>query len=126
LQSESGTIRVVDPWLARLRHDLLKPVLWRARDLDASGQRPGHDDLAAFRRALLEVADENGKPTTACSWWRERRRQAPATLPGSALDAFEMALAAAEDAMSEQDAPAALAAIRRLEAAFASLVEPTR
>ena len=55
------------PWLARLRHDLLKHALWCARDLgecaDAGGPlKPA--DLQAPRRSLLALPRGERRPVT--------------------------------------------------------------
>lgn len=117
------------PWLARLRHDLLKHALWCARDLrdcaGASGSlKPA--DLQALRRSLLELPDSEGRPTTAAQLWRELRADSDAR--PAALDAFEAAVLRAEaaaraSATDGSGGRAALAAVLDLESAFLLLAQ---
>lgn len=122
------------PWLARLRHDLLKPVLWCVRDLRELGRLGGPlapADLHALRRSLLELRDSEGQRITALSLWRELRPGCPA--PPAAQSAFEAALAAAEAAVRATAVPGAgpgagdpagvLAAVLHLESAFLLLAQ---
>jgi hypothetical protein len=80
-------------WLARLRHDLVKRLLWPARDRRDLGGAPAPGELVP---ALI---DAEGAPITAAALWRASRAEAPAGLDPAALDAFgaavERALAAA-------------------------------
>jgi hypothetical protein len=101
------------PWLATLRHDLLKRAVWPARDLQALGQR----DLAALQDGLLRVLDEEGNEVTALELFARLRKTAP---PGAALEGFEQALREAVAAL-EQPWPAPLHAILALEPAFEAL-----
>lgn len=126
----------MNPWLARLRHDLLKPALWCVRDLRDSGRL---DDAApldaadrrALRRSLLELYDGEGRRVTATVLWRELRADSDAA--AAALDAFETAVATAEAAAvadlaaGDRDAGSRpsllLAAVLRLESAFLLLAQ---
>jgi len=114
-------------WLRRLRHDLLKPALWVARDLREVGRAPTPADREALRQSLLDLRDERGAPVTAPVLWAALRASAPADLPPAALDRFERVLLAAVTAVEGPAAPAALTAVLRLEPAFdelAQLLEP--
>jgi hypothetical protein len=115
-------------WLARVRHDLIKHAVWRARDLRDLGAAPGPADLLALRRGLLELVDDEGTPRGAAALWRLLRAEAAETgsPPAAPLDDFEQAVLAAEAAVRELPAhPAswrqALAAVLDLEEAFAAL-----
>ena len=102
------------PWLAALRHDLVKRAGWPARDLRDTGGR----DVAALRRGLLELVDAEGAPTTADALFARMRADSPC--PAAACDAFAAALAAAVSALSEPW-PRPLQAVLALEDAFAAL-----
>jgi len=120
------------PWLARLRHDLLKHALWCARDLgecaDAGGPlKPA--DLQALRRSLLALPDGEGRPVTAAQLWRELRAESCAD--PAALDAFEAAVLRAEAAVRASGTEGgdgtggrtALSAVLALESAFFLLAQ---
>ena len=120
------------PWLARLRHDLLKHALWCARDLRDCGRAAGplhRADLQALRRSLLELVDSEGRPLTAMQLWRELRAESVAR--PAALDAFEAAVGRAEAAVrastdaasDETGGQAALTAVLALESAFLLLAQ---
>lgn len=114
----------MDRWLARVRHDLLKPAVWRARDLRELGTTPGDDDRAALRRGLLELRDDEGRPVTASELWRLLRREVERDLAerrGGALADFGRAVDEAEAAVQNLPVAKALAAVLRLEPAFAAL-----
>lgn len=102
------------PWLRELHHDLVKRVLWPARDQRDLGGR----DVQALRRGLTELADAEGAPATAEELWRSLRAQAPA--PAGALDAFEGALKRAVASLNKPW-PAPLDAVLALEPAFDAL-----
>jgi hypothetical protein len=115
----------MDRWLARLRHDLVKQALWRARDLRDLDGEPGDADLAALRRGLLDLRDLDGKPASALEVWRAFRAEVEAPERRAPLDAFERAVAEAEHAVRALDGPhalpAALAKVLHLEGALATL-----
>ena len=77
------------PWLARLRHDLVKRVLWPARDRRDLGGTP------APRELVPSLIDGEGRPIAATALWSALRAEAPRALAldVAALDAFEAALA---------------------------------
>ncbi len=101
-------------WLRRVRHDLVKRLVWPARDrLDdpVGGQAQAGELLAA-------LIDEEGNPASAEAVWAGLREDAPA--PGHpALAAFAIALGRAVAAAEQDDAAGVLA----LESAFDRLVE---
>ncbi|TMA29486.1 MAG: hypothetical protein E6J78_01695 [Deltaproteobacteria bacterium] len=102
------------PWLASLRHDLVKRALWPARDLRDSGSR----DVAALRRGLLELTDARGATIPAVQLWQRRRAGSPCS--PAACDAFEGALVRALQAL-ELPWPEPLEAVLALESAFEAL-----
>jgi hypothetical protein len=94
-------------WLGRLRHDLVKRLLWPARDRrDLGGPvRPG--ELAPA------LVDDEGAPATAEMIWSNLRTAAPAPAH-PALETFAAALLQATAAARRDDLPGVLA----LETAF--------
>lgn len=115
----------MNPWLSRLRHDLLKPALWCVRDLRDSGRL---DDAApldaadrrALRRSLLELYDSEGRRVTAVVLWRELRADSDAA--AATLDAFETAVVAAEAAAVADAAAGSPEAVRRPSALLAAVL----
>ena len=98
------------PWLKTLRHDLVKRAVWPARDLRETGGR----DVAALRRGLFDLTDDEGRPVDALALWKQLRAQAPA---GVDLDDFEQALRRAVHAL-EEPWPGPLEAVLSLETRF--------
>jgi len=90
-------------WLARVQHDLVKRVLWPARDRrDAGGPvRPGE------LRAVL--VDDEGATIAAEVLWRQLRAEAPPAGVATALDTFGTALARATAAAAADDLDGVLA-----------------
>jgi hypothetical protein len=106
----------MDPWLRRVRHDLVKRAVWPARDLRDCGQV----DLGALRRGLGDLRDDSGAPIDAEALWARLRAEARG-VPAGALDAFEDALAAATRAVAGADFRDALVAVLGIETAFDAL-----
>lgn len=102
-------------WLGRLRHDLVKPAGWRARDLRDLGAPPDGADRAALRRGLLDLRDGEGNPATATGVWRALREEIEDEAgpdERDALDTFEAVVRAAEEtARAADDSPEAGARI---------------
>jgi hypothetical protein len=98
-------------WLGRVRHDLVKRLLWSARDRRELGGpvRPG--ELVA---ALI---DEEGSPVEAAVLWTRLCADAPASVPGAALAAFGVAVGRATAAARADD----LSGVLALEVAFETL-----
>jgi hypothetical protein len=101
------------PWLAAVRHDLLKRAVWPARDQRDLGQR----DVEALRQGLQRLSDDEGRPATALQLFARLRGSAPA---GADCDAFEAALRSAMEAL-DAPWPTPLEAVLALEPAFAAL-----
>jgi len=87
-------------WLARVRHDLVKRLLWPARDRRELGGAPAPGEL------VPTLIDGEGRAITAEALWTELRGEAPATL---ALDGFGAALARAVAAAEAGDVAGVLA-----------------
>jgi hypothetical protein len=115
----------MNPWLSRLRHDLVKRAVWPARDLREAAREPSAADIAQLRAGLLDLRDAEGAPVRALQLWEEMRREAP-RLPAAALDSFGDAVAQAERSVAAladrvQSWPQAVQAVLGIEAAFAAL-----
>jgi hypothetical protein len=87
-------------WLARLRHDLVKRLLWPARDRQEMGGAP------APRELVPTLVDAEGRPIDAAALWQSLRADAPA---GLALDEFGRGLARALAAAEAGDVAGVLA-----------------
>jgi hypothetical protein len=95
-------------WLARVRHDLVKHVLWPARDRRDLGGAPARGEL------VPRVIDGEGRPIAAAALWQALRAEAPRRLP---LTAFDVAMTRALSAAAAGDVAGVLA----LEDAVATL-----
>lgn len=123
---ESATM---DPWLQRLRHDLVKRALWPARDLRAAlaeGDLTTPADLAALRAGLFDLRAPDGAPCDALTLLARLKDLAPdETLArlGLGLAAFEQAVAAAQVAARtpRQHAEGLLEALSEVERRFDAL-----
>jgi hypothetical protein len=100
--------RDVTDWLARLRHDLVKRLVWPARDRRDAGGKPAPGEL------VPRLIDEEGHPISADALWADLAADAPAGLD---LGDFAAALAGATAAGVAGD----LGGVLALEAAFDAL-----
>ena len=98
-------------WLARVRHDLVKRLVWPARDRRDAGGVPEPGELAP------RLIDEEGRPATPAALWAGLAADAPAGAAPDALDAFAGAVAQAETAARAND----IAGVLALETAFDGL-----
>src|SRR5580698_9199220 len=102
-------------WLARVQHDLIKRLLWPARDRRDLGGAPAPGEL------VPRLIDDEGAPITAAALWAALAAEAPmgvANSPAAAgLARFAEALAHALAAGQAGD----VAGVLRLEAAFVEL-----
>jgi len=98
-------------WLARVRHDLVKRLVWPARDRRDAGGAPAPGELVA------QLVDDEGRPAPATAIWSALATEAPPTTPQGVLDDFGRALAHAEAAARAGDVEGVLA----LETAFDAL-----
>ncbi|HEY2902631.1 MAG TPA: hypothetical protein VGL59_18745 [Polyangia bacterium] len=101
----------VATWLAQVRHDLVKRLLWPARDRRALGGPVLPGELVA---ALI---DDEGAAVAAAALWATLRTTAPVAVSSAALDAFAAAVDAAVAAARADD----LLGVLQLEPAFAAL-----
>jgi hypothetical protein len=97
-------------WLRQVRHDLVKRLLWPARDRRELGGpvRPGE--------LVVTLVDDEGNPSTAAAVWAQLQINAPEP-SHPALPAFESALASAVAAATCDDLDGVLA----LDPAFEQL-----
>jgi hypothetical protein len=98
-------------WLARVQHDLVKRLLWPARDRRDLGGAPGPGEL------VPQLIDGEGRPTTPAALWADLTAEAPAGAARAAALRFGQALARALAAAEAGDLDGVLA----LEPAFADL-----
>src|SRR5262245_41028112 len=100
----------LDPtaWLERLRHDLVKRLLWPARDRRDLGGAPAPGEL------VPHLVDDEGRAIGGQALWSALAAEAP---PGAALGPFERALGDALAAAAAGDVAGVLA----LEPAFDEL-----
>ncbi len=99
----------MDPWLQRVRHDLLKRALWPARDLAElleAGRTPTQEELRALRGGLFELRDEQGGACEARGLWARLLQSAPAGMDADALEAFGAGIDSAMNVVAHA-APAA-------------------
>lgn len=95
----------VQDWLARVQHDLVKRVLWAARDYRALGQRVSPGSL------VTSCLDDEGNALSALECWHKLRSEAPVALD---VSDFEMQLQKSLVAAEQGD----LVGVLALEPAF--------
>jgi hypothetical protein len=95
-------------WLARVRHDLVKRLVWPARDRRDMGGVPAPGELAP------DLIDDEGQAITAAALWSALAGDAPS---GADVSAFGTAVARAAAAAEAGDVQGVIA----LEAAYAEL-----
>jgi len=95
-------------WLALVRHDLVKRLVWPARDRRDAGGPVVPGELVA------PLVDDEGRPTSAAAAWAVLAGDAP---PGADLPPFGQAVDRAVAAAQAGDVDGVLA----LEAAFTAL-----
>ena len=100
-------------WLARLRHDLVKRLVWPARDRRDMGGAPAPGELS------VALIDDEGRPATARQLWAALAAEAPSGLDTAA---FAAALGRSLDAARAGD----VAGVLELEAAFDQLAALAR
>lgn len=101
-----------EPWLRRLRHDLVKRLVWPARDRRDMGGLPAPGELSC------RLVDDEGRPATPEALWSALKADAPEPHHG-ALAEFETALGASLAAAQRGDVHGVLA----LDDAFEGLVQ---
>src|SRR5262245_47909043 len=95
-------------WLARVRHDLVKRLVWPARDRRDMGGSPSAGELEP------DLIDDEGRPISAEALWTALASEAP---PGADLGAFGAAVKQAAAAAHAGDVDGVIA----LEAAYVEL-----
>ena len=101
-----------DRWLARVRHDLVKRLVWPARDRRDLGGAPAPGEL------VPSLVDDEGAPTTPQALWSALAADGPrGAESGVASIRFEEALTRAISAGAAGDVEGVLA----LEPAFDAL-----
>ncbi len=103
----------VEDWLASVKHDLVKRILWPARDRRDLGGTPNPLELVA------RLHDEQGRPTTPDDLWNDLRASAPT---GLSTNTFAAALASAVAAAETGDIEGVLA----LQTAFDQLARTVK
>jgi hypothetical protein len=98
-------------WLGRVAHDLVKRVVWPARDRRDLGGAVVPGELRAT------LVDEEGGPIGAQELWQRLSAEAPGSASPAALAAFGAALTAAVRAAQTNDVEGVLA----LQEAYATL-----
>jgi hypothetical protein len=99
---------MAEAWLARVRHDLVKRMLWPARDRRDLGGPVHAGELVA------KLIDEEGQPISAGKLWRALLADAPTAISEQVSRAFARAVeSAVAGAGADQMEP-----VLALEAAF--------
>lgn len=108
--------KAVEAWLARVRHDLVKRMVWPARDRRDLGGPVHAGELVA------KLIDDEGQPTQAAALWRALLADAPAGISDDIAHPFSTALADAEaGARADRMEP-----VLALEAAFDQLARQVK
>jgi len=106
----------VQAWLARVRHDLVKRMVWPARDRRDLG---GPVNAGEF---VAKLVDDEGQPVGASELWQALRADAPVGISDEVFRAFAAALATAEAGARTDRLEPVLA----LEAAFDELARQVK
>ena len=108
-----------DRWLARVRHDLVKRLVWPARDRRDLGGAPSPGELVA------SLVDDEGAPTTPAALWSAFAAEGPRGASGEAITRFGAALTRAVAAGAAGDVDGVLALETAFDALARSLEEPS-
>lgn len=100
-------------WLSKVQHDLVKRLLWAARDCHEFGRAPAPGEL------LPSLFDDDGVSIDARSLWARLRAEAP---EGIGLADFDSAVLASIAAAEAND----LQGVLLLQDAFNRLSPPNR
>lgn len=116
----------MQPWLAELFHDLVRPLLWRARDCASLPE--GTERTTLLRAVLDELYDSEGAPMPPLALWRGLLARAPDTVPDETRTRLGGLLARAvselEAIVPEQ--PASFAPAQRAVFALAEALDALR
>jgi hypothetical protein len=99
-------------WLARVHHDLVKRLLWPARDRRDLGGAPASGELIA------ELVDDEGHPVEPGALWASLAAEAP-EVAADALEDFQAAVDRSAAAAAAGDIDGVLA----LDGAFRTLAK---
>ncbi len=115
----------MNAWIRRLHHDLVRPFLWRARDLRDDPAGPEPERRAALGAVLDELYDDEGQPIGALASWQRFLATAPPHLQPGQLATFAAALARTVERLRDVRQPLepCLTAVDELAAAFTALAE---
>jgi hypothetical protein len=113
MSRDDDATAAITAWLGRVRHDLVKRLVWPARDRRDAGGAPAPGELCP------RLIDDEGRATTAEALWASLSAEAPAGLD---IEPFGRALAAASAAAAAGDVAGVLA----LEPAFDALARLAR
>ena len=108
--------KAAQAWLARVRHDLVKRMVWPARDRRDLGGPVRAGELVA------KLIDDEGRPTHAAALWQALLAEAPAGVSDKIAEPFARTLADAEAAARADQMEPVLA----LEAAFDELARQVK
>lgn len=100
-------------WLSKVQHDLVKRLLWAARDCREFGRAPAPGEL------LPSFIDDEGVSTNARCLWAQLRTQAPEGIGVAEFDAAVLTSIAAAEAND-------LEGVLSLQAAFDRLLSASR
>jgi len=98
----------VNAWLGRVRHDLVKRLVWPARDRRDLGGDPEPGELSP------RLIDEEGRPASPDAVWKTLAADAPPEATADVLQTFASALDQARAAAAAGDIGGVIA----LETAF--------
>jgi len=108
--------RTAHAWLARVRHDLVKRMVWPARDRRDLGGPVRAGELVA------KLIDDDGQPIDASALWKALLTDAPTSVSDEMARGFIAAIEAAEAGARADRLEPVLA----LEAAFAKLAQSVK
>ena len=97
-----------EAWLQRVHHDLVKRLLWPARDRQSLGGPLSPGEL------VVQLVDDDGRTVDGETLWQALREQAPPALSAPAAQSFGEAVALACAAAGRDD----LLGVLALDGAF--------
>jgi hypothetical protein len=114
-----------DDWTRRLHHDLVRPFLWRARDVRDDATADEAERRLALAAVTSELYDDEGRPIAPLHSWARFAAMAPPSKTPARLAAFSEVLARTVERLDDRSQPmdACFAAVDELDAAFTALAE---
>lgn len=116
-------------WLARVKHDLVKRMVWPARDLADTASPCTPPNIQLLRDGALDLRNDDGDTTDAVQLWQTLVRDAPGCVLPQALERFGLAVAHAQQAVlgvSPHEWHQTLCTLLALEQAFETLSQEAR